>query len=138
MGGEDVDKSAYSVELCGGTHVGRTGDIGVFRVLSESAVAAGVRRIEAVTGVGALDCMAAVDDLLERAVAPLKTSADQLPGRVAALIEDRRRLEHEVQELRRKLASGVGHAPRSTEKDVGGVRFAVRQLEGVPARDLVS
>jgi len=139
MGGEgNGGKSAYSVELCGGTHVTRTGDIAVFRMVSESAVAAGVRRIEAVTGVGALDYMAAVEDLLERAAAPLKISIDQLPDRVTALIDDRRKLEREVHELRQKLASGVGNASWSTVKDVQGVRFAARQFDGVPARELKS
>ena len=140
MGGAEAagGKTAYSVELCGGTHVSRTGDISVFRVLSEGAVASGVRRIEAVTGIGALEYFDARDALLEQASAPLKASADQLPERVAALVEDRRRLEREVQDLRRKLASGTGGASGSGAKDIGGVRFAGRTLDGVPARELKS
>jgi alanyl-tRNA synthetase len=134
----DDDRSAYSVELCGGTHVSRTGDIAVFRILSEAAVASGVRRIEAVTGIGALDYFDTRDALLEKAAAPLKTSLDQLPDRVAALVEERRRLEQEVRDLRRKLASGVGTTAVAGPSEIGGVRFAGRTLDGVPARELKS
>ena len=138
-GGEGAGtKSAYSVELCGGTHVSRTGDIAVFRVLTEAAVASGVRRIEAVTGIGALDYFDSRDSLLEKAAAPLRTSLDQLPDRVAALVEERRRLEREVQDLRRKLASGAGESASAGSREIGGVRFAGRFLEGVPARELKS
>ncbi|MDA9976331.1 alanine--tRNA ligase-related protein, partial [Alphaproteobacteria bacterium] len=132
------EKTAYSVELCGGTHVSRTGDISVFRILSEAAVASGVRRIEAVTGIGALDHFDMRDALLEKAAAPLKSSLDQLPDRVAALVEERRRLEREVQDLRRKLASGGSAAAWEEPSEVGGVRFARRFLDGVPARELKS
>ena len=131
-------KAAYSVELCGGTHVSRTGDISVFRVLSEGAVASGVRRIEAVTGIGALDYFDARDGLLDQAAAALKASPDQLPDRVAALVEDRRRLEREVQDLRRKLASGAGASNGAATTTVAGIQFAGRFLEGVPARELKS
>jgi alanyl-tRNA synthetase len=140
MGGGEAseDKPAYSVELCGGTHVSRTGDISVFRVLSEGAVASGVRRIEAVTGIGALDYFDMRDWLLDQASASLKTSPDQLADRVAALVEDRRRLEREVQDLHRKLASGVGASNGATTTTVAGIQFAGRFLEGVPARELKS
>jgi len=140
MGGADDagDKATYSVELCGGTHVSRTGDISVFRVLSEAAVALGVRRIEAATGVGALEYFDARDALLEQAAAPLKSSLDQLPDRVASLVEERRRLEQEVRDLRRKLASGGGAATGGGTSDVGGFKFAGRTLDGVPARELKS
>ena len=140
MGGGDGtgDRAAYSLELCGGTHVSRTGDIAVFRVLSEAAVASGVRRIEAVTGIGALDHFDTRDTLLEQAAAPLKTSLDQLPDRVTALVEERRRLEREVQDLRRKLASGAGTAKDAVDTGIEGVQFAPRLLEGVPARELKS
>ena len=138
MGGAADGQSAYSVELCGGTHVTRTGDIGVFRVLSESAVASGVRRIEAVTGIGALEHFDARDALLEQSSGALKAAPDQLPERVAALVEDRRRLEREVRDLRRKLASGGGTTTGSGVVEVGGVKFAARTLDGVPARELKS
>jgi alanyl-tRNA synthetase len=140
MGGADAAgaRSAYSVELCGGTHVTRTGDIAVFRVLSEAAVASGVRRIEAVTGIGALDYFDTRDTLLEKAAAPLKTSLDQLPDRVAALVEERRRLEQEVRELRRKLASGAGAGSPASTSEIAGIKFAGRSLDGVPARELKS
>jgi alanyl-tRNA synthetase len=138
-GGEALEgKPAYSVELCGGTHVSRTGDISVFRVLSEGAVASGVRRIEAVTGIGALDYFDMRDGFLDQASASLKASPDQLPDRVAALVEDRRRLEREVQELRRKLASGAGASNGATTTTVAGIQFVGRFLEGAPARELKS
>ena len=131
---------AYSVELCGGTHVERTGDIGVFRVISESAVAAGVRRIEALTGIGVLDRFDAVELLLEQTAAPLRASADQLPIRVAALVQERRKLEHEIQALRRQLAgTGSGAATAAAAPiRVAGINFISRLLDGVPPRDLKS
>jgi alanyl-tRNA synthetase len=140
MGGGDAreDKAVYSVELCGGTHVSRTGDISVFRVLSEGAVASGVRRIEAVTGIGALDYFDMRDGFLDQVSASLKASPDQLPDRVSALVEDRRRLEREVQDLRRKLASGAGTSNGAATTTVAGVQFAGRFLEEVPARELKS
>jgi alanyl-tRNA synthetase len=138
-GGEELEgKAAYSVELCGGTHVSRTGEISVFRVLSEGAVASGVRRIEAVTGIGALDYFDMRDGLLDQASASLKASPDQLPDRVSALVEDRRRLEREVQDLRRKLASSAGTTNGAASTTVVGIQFAGRFLEGVPARELKS
>ena len=90
MGGND--NRPYSVELCGGTHVARTGDIGLFKILSESAVAAGVRRIEAVTGQAALAYMEEAETLLTKAAAALNAPPSALPDRIAALIEDRRRM----------------------------------------------
>ena len=134
MGGTVGDGGPYSVELCGGTHVARTGDIAVFRLLSESSVAVGVRRIEAVTGIGALEQFDMVENLLERASAPLKASPEQLPDRVAALVEERRRLEREITDLRQKLASGV--RSDAGVADVAGIRFAARILDQVPARAL--
>jgi alanyl-tRNA synthetase len=134
-GGLDAgDKSAWSVELCGGTHVQRTGDIGVVKLVAEASVSAGVRRVEAVTGVGALDWIASRETALAEASAELKTTPEDLPARVHALIEDRRRLERELVEMRKKLASGGGGG--GTTKTVAGTTFAARSLDGVPAREL--
>ncbi len=136
MGGDQgaEGKSAWSVELCGGTHVGRTGDIGLVKLVSEAAVAAGVRRVEAVTGIGALDWMNARETALAEAASELKTTPEDLPARVHALLEERRRLERELVETRKKLASGGGGG--GATKTVGDITFAARALDGVPAREL--
>ncbi|MEO3433736.1 alanine--tRNA ligase [Inquilinus sp. CAU 1745] len=127
---------AYSLELCGGTHVGRTGDIGLFKLVGESAVAAGVRRIEALTGADAVAHTALQEKLLAEAAMAAKATAGELPARVTALVEDRRRLEREVSDLRRKLASGGGAAQGAEAKEIAGVKFAGRVLEDMPAKDL--
>ena len=138
MGGDDPDKAGqhYSVELCGGTHVSRTGDIGFFKILSESALASGVRRLEAVTGEGALEWAERQDALLQQAAHALKAPPAEVPGRVAALVEERRRLEREVGELRRKLAAGGGQSQAQEIRQVAGVGFIGRVLADVPAKDL--
>ena len=133
MGGADGNKGAWSIELCGGTHVRRTGDIGLLRVVGESAVSAGVRRIEAVCGEAALAAIAENDRRLGEAAAAVKASPAELPERIAALVEDRRRLERQVAELQKKLATGGGAA---AAEEVGGVLLAARDLGEVPARDL--
>lgn len=130
-------EAVYSTELCGGTHVGRTGDIGLFKVVSESAVAAGVRRIEALTGAGAQAYLSEQEKMLHATAALLKAPPAEVPARVTALIEERRRLERELAEVRRKLASGGGAASGGGEvKDVKGVKFAPRLLADMPAKDL--
>ncbi len=124
---------SYSTELCGGTHVGRTGDIGLFRIVGEGAVSAGVRRVEAVAGEAALATLAATDRIVADLAAQLRTSPAELPERITQIQEDRRRLEQQVSELQKKLATG--QAAAETERH-GGVALAVRNLGDIPAKDL--
>jgi alanyl-tRNA synthetase len=129
---EAVDrKGHYSIELCGGTHVKRTGDIGMFRLVSEGAVAAGVRRIEAVTGAAAYAAMEAEARLLREAAAVLKVSPADLPARVAALVEDRRQLERDLTETRKKMATAGVEV-----ETVAGLRLALRDLGDMPGKEL--
>jgi alanyl-tRNA synthetase len=123
----------YSLELCGGTHVRRTGDIGLFKIVSEGAVAAGVRRVEAVTGAAALRLVEEGEARLAEAAAALRVAPAEVPARVVALVEERRKLERELSELRRKLATGGGAGEIET---VAGFRLALRDLGEVPPRDL--
>ncbi|HMA51389.1 MAG TPA: alanine--tRNA ligase, partial [Magnetospirillaceae bacterium] len=124
----------YSVELCGGTHVRRTGDIGLFKLTGESAVAAGVRRIEAMVGASAEAHVNEQERQLALAAGSLKATPAELPGRIEALLEERRRFEKELSELRRQMATGGGAA--TANKEIKGITFAGRQLDGVPAKDL--
>ena len=111
---------AYSVELCGGTHVGRTGDIGLIKIVSESAVAAGVRRIEALTGNAARRYLSEQDSLLKAAAGALKVKPEDLPVRLAGLVEEKRRLERELTEARKAIALGGGNGAAQAES--GNVR----------------
>jgi alanyl-tRNA synthetase len=135
MGVGEGAKPAWSIELCGGTHVGRTGDIGLFRIVGETGVSAGVRRVEAVTGVAAEALMAENERRLLDVAASLKASPAEVPERVSALIEERRRLERQVSELTRKLATGGSAAE---VEEIGGVKLAARNVGDVPARELKS
>ena len=136
MGGADGD-AAYSTELCGGTHVRRTGDIGLIKILGEGAVAAGVRRIEALTGEAALAYLEGQDTALLSVAAILKTPASEVPDRVQGLIDERKKLEREVAELRKKLAAGGGGGAAAAQtKDIGGMTYAPRLFIDMPAKDL--
>ena len=123
----------YSLELCGGTHVRRTGDIGLFRILGEAAVSAGVRRVEAVTGEAALRVIEERDRQLNEAAATLKVRPSELAERIATLVAERRKLERDVAELRKKLATGGAAAEVET---IAGLRVALRDVGEMPARDL--
>jgi alanyl-tRNA synthetase len=124
-----------STELCGGTHVRRTGDIGLFKLISEGAVAAGVRRVEAVTAKGALAYLDEQERLVRESAAALKAAPGDLPARIAALVEDKRRLERELAEARRALATG-GSAAGPAIEEIGGVKATLQCLAGVPGREL--
>jgi alanyl-tRNA synthetase len=130
----------YSVELCGGTHVSATGDIGLVRVVSESAVGAGVRRIEALTGEAARAYLNEQDERVKTLAAALKVQPADVLGRVEALLDERRKLERELTEAKKKLAlagdgqNGSGDAAR----DIGGVRFLGKVVSGVEPKDLKS
>ncbi|MGC8477411.1 MAG: alanine--tRNA ligase, partial [Acetobacteraceae bacterium] len=134
MGSGDGNRLAFSIELCGGTHVRRTGDIGYFRIVSESPVSAGVRRIEAVAGAAAEALAAADSRLLREAAASLRVSPAELPERIAALQEDRRKLERQAAELQKKLATGGSGA--ATLESLGDVTLAARNLGEMPPREL--
>ena len=132
-------KIPFSVELCGGTHVSRTGEIGLFKIVSESAVSSGVRRVEAVAGATALAYLEEQEGRLLETAGLLKTNATDVAERVRALLDEKKKLEQEITNLRRKMATGGGandSAPQA--KDIGGVKFIARILEDVPAKDLKS
>ncbi|KQP85504.1 alanine--tRNA ligase [Methylobacterium sp. Leaf113] len=139
IAGEGGRTKAFSVELCGGTHAGRTGDIGQVSVVGESAVGAGVRRIEALTAGAARRYRAEESRTLAQVAGLLKASATDVPDRLAALLEDRRRLERDLTEARKKLAmGGGGSAGDDGIVEIGGVKVMARVVEGVEMRDLKS
>src|SRR6202041_1019482 len=126
----------FSMELCGGTHVERAGDIGLFKILSESGVAAGVRRVEAVTGKTAYDWVVHTDQVLRDIAALLRGSREDVDEKVRELVERSRKLEKEVQQLRSKLASGQGGDLAAQGKDVGGIKVLAAQVDGADAKAL--
>jgi alanyl-tRNA synthetase len=126
----------YSMELCGGIHVTRTGDIGFFKITSEIAVGSGVRRIEAVTAAAALRHVVARDAIIAETAKPLNVAPGDVPARVETLLLERRAMEREMADLRRKLAEGSGNNSAPEVRDVNGMSMAVRLLEDVPANEL--
>lgn len=127
----------YSVELCGGTHVDALGDIALFKIVSESAVSSGVRRIEALTGEAARQWLNQRDERLREAAAALKSAPDEVPARVIQLVEERRRLERELSEAKKALAmGGGGSAPAAGPEDVGGIAFLGQVVDGLDPKGL--
>jgi len=133
------DDGAFSVELCGGTHVFRTGDIGVLKIISESAVSAGVRRIEAVTGKEALSFFAKQEDQLKSTANILKAPIFDVASRVKNLVDEKKKLDKEISDLRRQIAI-CGNSSNDTKQDdikkVAGINFVSRILKDVPAKEL--
>jgi alanyl-tRNA synthetase len=125
-----------SRELCGGTHVQRTGDIGLFKIVSESAVAAGVRRVEAVTGEGALALMQQQEQQLAGIAQALKAPATEAVGKVHALLDNVKALEKQLDAVKGKLASAQGDELASSAVDIKGVKFLAAKLDGVDAKSL--
>ncbi len=128
----------YSVELCGGTHVRSTGDIGLVHILSDSAVGAGVRRIEALTGNAARDYLSEQDERVKSLASMLKVQQGDVISRVETLIDERRKLERELNEARKQLAlgGGTGGGADQDVRDVAGVKYLARKVTGVEPRDL--
>jgi alanyl-tRNA synthetase len=137
--GRDSDAD-YSVELCGGTHVRALGDIQLLKIISESAVSSGVRRIEALTGEAARQWLGDREAKLREAAATLKSSPDEVPARIAALVEDRRRLERELADAKKSLAMGGGAAKADAAgpEDIGGHKFLGQVVEGLDPKELRS
>jgi len=134
--GRVVDK-AYSVELCGGTHVRALGDIGLLRIVSDSAVSSGVRRIEALTGEGARQWLVAREESLKAAASALRTTPEDVEARVAALLDERKKLERELAEAKKALAlGGSGAKAEAADEDVGGVTFSGQVIDGLDAKEL--
>jgi alanyl-tRNA synthetase len=141
MGDGSGNTMGWSVELCGGTHVRRTGDIGLVSVTGESAVASGVRRIEALTGRGARKQARHTIEIAEKTAAELKTSVADIPARVTALLDERKRLERELTDARKKLAMGGGGSAAAADdavRTIGDVKLLARAIEGVELKDLRS
>ncbi len=134
--GTDRGTKQYSVELCGGTHVNRTGDIGLLKIVSESSLSSGVRRIEALTGANAIAYLEEQEARLNEAAAALKSSPAEVASRVKALSDEKKKLEQEVTNLRKKLASGGAGASNDETKEINGVKFIGKILPDFPAKDL--
>ncbi|WP_010138261.1 serine-tRNA(Ala) deacylase AlaX, partial [Oceanicola sp. S124] len=140
MGRADTGKGpkgdTWSIELCGGTHVARTGDIGAFALTAESASSAGVRRIEALTGAAAMAELRNRDLTLASIEGMLKAQGAEAVDRVRALMDDRRKLENEVAQLKREIAMGGGQGGGVEAEEIGGVKFLGQALQGVSGKDL--
>ena len=134
--GEKAGKT-YSLELCGGTHVANTGEIGVIKLLGESAVASGVRRIEALTGEAALEYLGEQETRVKDIAAALKVPPQDAVSRVSQLVDERKKLERELAEAKKKLAMGGGSGGSSAQtKDIGGVPFLGQVVEDIAAKEL--
>ncbi|AIK97104.1 alanine--tRNA ligase [Candidatus Odyssella acanthamoebae] len=141
--GQTGDKS-YSVELCGGTHAHRTGDIGLFKILSEAGVSAGVRRIEAIAGMASLGYLTSLQNQMNVVAATLKSPVSEAQEKIEALLTERKTLERQVADLRQKLALSGANGGRSDRTDssgsatksVGNIKVITRQLTDIPAKDL--
>ena len=140
MGETTGNAMGWSVELCGGTHVRRTGDIGLISMVGESGVAAGVRRIEAFTGTAARKYARHLGDLAKAVSAELKASLEEMPDRLAQVLDERRRLERELSDAKRKLAMGGGARPDGADgvRVIGDVKLMARVVEGIEIKDLKS
>ncbi|MFT5868769.1 MAG: alanyl-tRNA synthetase [Paracoccaceae bacterium] len=136
--GKGSDGATYSLELCGGTHVRQTGNIGVFVVLGDSASSAGVRRIEALTGAAAFDYLSQKDRQLSTVAANLKAQPSDVVERVQALLDERRSLSNEVAQLRKQLAMSGGGTAAPATQEINGIAFLAQSLEGVTGKDLPS
>jgi alanyl-tRNA synthetase len=131
-----LSMSDFSVELCGGTHAKRTGDIGVFKIINETGTAAGIRRIEAVTGAGVLQRVAEDEARLDGVAKLLKGSRDDVNDKVAQLLERQRKLEKELEQLKGKLASSAGSDLAAQAVEVGGIKVLAARLDGADAKAL--
>jgi alanyl-tRNA synthetase len=140
MGRAGGEGRRYSVELCGGTHVRATGDIGLFRIVSESAVSSGVRRIEALTGEAARAWLVGREEALKSAASVIRATPEDVPARLAALMDERKRLEKELAEAKKALALGgggaAGGAAASVDEEIAGVKFSGQVLDGLDPREL--
>ena len=135
-GFEETSAVPFSVELCGGTHVGRLGDIGAFTIVSEGAVAAGIRRLEALTGQAALDYLQSQEDQLLKASEALKSSPSDLVERIASLVQERKRLEKELGDTKKQLALSGGASGGPKVEEIGGIKFLGQVLDGFNPKDL--
>jgi alanyl-tRNA synthetase len=126
----------FSSELCGGTHVERTGDIGLFKIISESGTASGVRRIEAVSGMGALDWIENAEDKLQRISELLKTDMETVDSKLALQLDKTRKLEKELEQLKGKLASSAGTNMLEEAKDIAGIKVIAKSLDGADPKTL--
>src|SRR5581483_5795914 len=139
MGDSGGNAMGWSVELCGGTHVNRTGDIGLITVLSDAGVAAGVRRIEALTGQASRANANTLARLAKATASELRVPIEDAPGRVTALLEERKRLERELSDAKKKLAMGGGGGDSADGvRTVGDVKLMARSVEGIDLKDLRS
>lgn len=131
-----VSMGDFSTELCGGTHVERTGDVGLFKLITETGIAAGVRRVEAVTGLGALQYVAREEAVLRQICETLKTGADTAVDRVQQLVASNRALEKELEQIKGKLASAAGSDIASDAVDINGIKVLAKQVEGFDSKAL--